>query len=219
MEGQSMKIESYALKDSQIQTLWRKFLYFLPKLEDTVSTCRSLILLLSSTQIGTHRWMSRPKIELTELVKSTKCVFSVSSLQQKWRRAFYQKPPTKRDLMTRSFKQVCSTTTLAMLIDKRSWKSLSDKAMMTMMKRATKRVRFLTSIKSMRCLREALKSMSCSLKWTVRWWREKTEPKGLKRSREWNLNWRIALTSTIVLSRTGKCQSGLKWNQWSKTKM
>ena len=208
MVGLSMRTEKHALKDFLIPIQLRKFLFSLPRPEDMDLTCRFLTPLLSLTLIGIHRWMSRPKIERIESVRSTKCECSVSSLQPRLRRAFFRRPLTRKALMTKLSKLVCSMTMQATPIGKRSWRNLSDKEMTMMKMKDKQRVRFQTSTRSMRCWRDLQRSSSSSNRWIETCLIEKMELRGWRKLRRWNQVLKTTATTTIGWSKTGKCPNG-----------
>jgi hypothetical protein len=178
-----MRIERHALKDSLIQIQLRKFLFSQLRLEDMDLICRFPTPLLSLTLIGIHRWMSRLKIERTESVRSTKFEYSVSSLQPRLRKAFFQRPHTRKASMTKSSKLECLMTMQVTPIGKRNWRSLSDKEMTMMMMKDKLRVRSQTSTRSMRCWRDLQRSLNCSNRWTEKCLKEKVEQRKWRKSR------------------------------------
>ena len=72
------------------------------------------------TPIGTLRWTDKPKIELTESVRSLKFEFTDLSQFLRLKKVFLAKLRRKKTLMSLSFRPVASVRSKAIQTDSRS---------------------------------------------------------------------------------------------------
>ena len=219
MAEQSTRIERLVSQGFLKQTRPKKFSFFQLKLVVSAWISKFRIQSSSSTPIGTLKWTSRLRIVRTESVKDMKSAFTDLLPLQKSKKAFYRKLHIRKAWIIKLFRRVCSMTTPAMLIGKRSLKNSSGRAIKRTIRNPTwKSLKFLPTNKSIRWWQGPQRSSFTSTRWTKKCICEKAK------KLEWNSSGRrdqgskTTVASTTGWSKNGKCRTGSEWSRSQKKK-